>query len=82
MSEILGRKITHRRLSIDELKEIFLEEGLEPEYAVCMVNIQLEAARGTEEDIFNMDRIRKLLGSVLCANTLSSTKISGSNSQI
>ena len=62
MSEILGRKITHRRLSIDELKEIFLEEGLEPEYAVCMVNIQLEAARGTEEDIFNMDENKKFVG--------------------
>ena len=62
MSEILGRKITHRRLSIDELKEIFLEEGLEPEYAVCMVNIQLEAARGTEEDIFNMNENKKFVG--------------------
>ena len=62
MSEILGRKITHRRLSIDELKEIYLEDGLEPEYAVCMVNIQLEAARGTEEDIFNMDENKKFVG--------------------
>ena len=35
---------------------------MEPEYAVCMVNIQLEAARGTEEDIFNMDENKKFVG--------------------
>ena len=35
---------------------------MEPEYAVCMVNIQLEAARGTEEDIFNMDEDKKFVG--------------------
>ena len=35
---------------------------MEPEYAVCMVNIQLEAARGTEEDIFNMDENKKFIG--------------------
>ena len=62
MTEILGRKIVYRRLSIDEYKEIFLVEGFEPEYADDMVTVELEAARGVEEDIFNVDEDKKFVG--------------------
>ena len=62
LSEILGRKITHRRISADEYKETFLEEGLEQEYAVYLVNIELEAARGVEEDVFKVDEDKKFIG--------------------
>ena len=62
MSEILGRKITYRRISIDEYKEIFLELGFEPEYADDLVTVELEAARGIEEDIFNVDEDKKFVG--------------------
>ena len=62
LSEILGRKIAHRRISADEYKETFLEEGLEPEYSVYLVNIELEAARGVEEDVFNVDEDKKFIG--------------------
>jgi festuclavine dehydrogenase len=62
LSEILGRKITYRRLSINEYKEIFLEQGFEPEYADDLVTVELEAARGLEEDIFNADEDKKFVG--------------------
>ena len=62
MTEILGRKITYRRLSIDEYKEIFLEQGFEPEYADDLVTVELEAAKGVEESIFNMDEDEKFVG--------------------
>ena len=62
MTEILGRKITYRRISIDEYKEIFLGQGFEPEYADDLVNVELEAARGVEEDIFNVDEDKKFVG--------------------
>ena len=59
---MLGRKITYRRLSIDEYKEIFLGQGFEPEYADDLVTVELEAARGVEENIFNMEEVRKFVG--------------------
>ena len=62
LTEILGRKITYRRLSIDEYKEIFLGWGLEPEYADDLVTVELEAARGVEEDIFNVNEDKKIVG--------------------
>jgi len=62
LTEILGRKITYKRLSRDEYKEIFLEEGFEPEYAEDLVTVELEAARGVEEDIFNADEDKKFVG--------------------
>ena len=62
MTEILGRKITYRRLSIDEYKKIFLEQGFEPEYADDLVTVELEAAKGVEESIFNMDEDEKFVG--------------------
>jgi hypothetical protein len=62
MTEILGRKITYRRLSIDEYKEIFVGWGLEPEYADDLVTVELEVARGVEEDIFNVAEDKKFVG--------------------
>ena len=62
MSEMLGRKITYRRLSTGEYKEIFLEQGFEPDYADDMITVELEAARGVEEDIFNVDEDKKFVG--------------------
>lgn len=59
---MLGRKISYRRLTIDEYKDIFLREGFEPEYADDLVAVELEAARGVEEDIFNTDEDKKFVG--------------------
>jgi festuclavine dehydrogenase len=62
LTEILGRTITHRRLSADEYKEMFLGQGLEPEYADDLVTVELEASRGLEVDIFNVDEDKKFVG--------------------
>ena len=59
---MLGRKITYKRLSIDEYKEIFLEQGFEPDYADDMITVELEAARGVEEDVFKVDEDKKIIG--------------------
>ena len=62
LTEILWRKISYRRLSIDEYKEIFLKQGFEPEYADDLVAVELEAARGVEENIFIADEDKKFVG--------------------
>lgn len=62
MTEIIGRKITYRRLSIDEYKDIFFGQGFGPEYTEDLVTVELEAARGVEEDIFNADKDKKFVG--------------------
>jgi hypothetical protein len=62
LSEILGRKITHRRLSVDEYKKIILGEGFEADYAEYLVNLESEAARGVEEKIFNVEEDKKFVG--------------------
>ena len=62
MTEILGKKINFRRLSRDEYKDIFLGLGVEPEYADDLVTVEMEVARGVEEDIFKADESRKYVG--------------------
>ena len=75
LTEILGRKINYRRLSIDEYKEIFLGEGFDPEYADDLVNVELEAARGVEEDIFNTDEDKKFVGKHKLREYLESNRV-------
>ena len=75
LTEILGRKINYRRLSIDEYKEIFLGEGFDPEYADDLVTVELEAARGVEEDIFNTDEDKKFVGKHKLREYLESNRV-------
>ena len=61
LTEILGRKIIYRRLSADEYKEKFIAR-LGPEYADNLVNAELDVARGVEENVFNADEDKKIVG--------------------
>jgi len=62
-TEILGRKITYRRISIDESKQNFIECGIPPEYAECLAKGESEiATSGTEEEAFNAEGNKKIVG--------------------
>ena len=63
MTEIIGRKITYKRLSVDESKKLYIALGGIPQYAEYMVEIDSAVAIGAEEDIFNkVDRNKKIVG--------------------
>jgi len=62
LTEILGRKITYRRISVDEGTKLFIGFGLDPEYAGWLVNIESKIATGIEEDAFNVDDSKKYVG--------------------
>ena len=63
MTEILGRKITYKRISIDEHKKVLTEFGkLAPEYVDWLVSIESKIATGIEEKAFNADEDKKYVG--------------------
>ncbi|GLB39183.1 hypothetical protein LshimejAT787_0603450 [Lyophyllum shimeji] len=49
LTDVLGRKITHERLSADELKAIWTSFGLGEKFALWYINAEDDIARGTEE---------------------------------
>ena len=63
MTEILGRKITYKRISIDKHKQAFIGSGkLAPEYADWLVKIESRIATGIEENAFNANEDKKYVG--------------------
>jgi len=63
LTEILGRKITYKRIiSLDEHKKVFVEFGFAPEYADWLVNIESKIATGIEENVFNANEDKKYVG--------------------
>jgi len=62
LTEILGRKISFRRLSLDEEKKVFVGVGLEPEFAEYLATVESNVARGVEEDAFNAAGDNKFVG--------------------
>ena len=63
LTEIIGRKITYKRLSVDEGRKLYLALGRVPGYAEYMVGVDSAIATGLEEDIFhNADENKKFVG--------------------
>ena len=62
MTVVLGRKIVHKRLSLDEHKKFFIGSGMDPGYADYLVNAESGIANGAEEDAFNADENQKFVG--------------------
>ncbi|KAF8805895.1 NAD(P)-binding protein [Phlegmacium glaucopus] len=62
LTEILGRKITYRRISVDELKKAYIGFGLDAEYAEYLVDFEAAIAKGDEEDAFNADENKRVVG--------------------
>jgi len=61
-TEILGRKITYRRISVDEGKKKYIGFGIDPEYAEWLAKNESEVASGTEEEAFNAEGNKKIVG--------------------
>ncbi|KAK0457596.1 uncharacterized protein EV420DRAFT_1629870 [Desarmillaria tabescens] len=51
-TEVLGRKITHTRITVEELKTKYLSFGLPEDYATMLSSLEGEIAKGVEERIF------------------------------
>ncbi|KAK0200824.1 hypothetical protein DFS33DRAFT_1355252 [Desarmillaria ectypa] len=51
-TEVLGRKITHTRISVEELKKRYLSFGLSEDYAGMLSFLDGQNANGIEEKVF------------------------------
>ncbi|KJA23919.1 hypothetical protein HYPSUDRAFT_201042 [Hypholoma sublateritium FD-334 SS-4] len=61
-STILGREITHKRLTIEELKNIYLNFAIRGEHAGRLAEADSFIANHSEEDIFNSSADKKFVG--------------------
>ncbi|KAF7340581.1 hypothetical protein MSAN_02129600 [Mycena sanguinolenta] len=52
MSDVLGRKITHKNVSADEFKAVMVERGMPEDYAAVMSFMDVSIAQGAEEQAF------------------------------
>ncbi|KAF7369515.1 NAD(P)-binding protein [Mycena venus] len=52
MSDVFGRKITHRTISADEYKKIVVRRGFPEEWAALVSATDLSIAEGAEEKVF------------------------------
>ncbi|KAF8157094.1 hypothetical protein B0H34DRAFT_712106, partial [Crassisporium funariophilum] len=62
LTEVLGREITHRRISIDEAIKIYAKFGIPPDYAKGLATSESLVAEGTEEKAFYANKDRKIIG--------------------
>ncbi|KAK0187517.1 hypothetical protein F5146DRAFT_1059091 [Armillaria mellea] len=51
-TEILGRKITHTRITIEELKQRYISFGLPPDFATMLSSLENRNISGVEEEVF------------------------------
>ena len=56
MSNVLGRKITHKRLTDEEELALFASLGLPADYAVFLNGIERDIAGGSEERAFKSEK--------------------------
>ncbi|KAG5654550.1 hypothetical protein H0H81_000075 [Sphagnurus paluster] len=61
-SDVLGRKITHKQLTDDESKKLWLSFGLDEDYANMMLAAEHLVATGEEEKLFHSDTPLKFVG--------------------
>ncbi len=52
LTDILGRKITHTRISVGELKDRYIAFGLPEDFATLLSSMDELNASGVEESIF------------------------------
>ncbi|KAF8157093.1 hypothetical protein B0H34DRAFT_712102 [Crassisporium funariophilum] len=62
LTEVLGRKIAHRRISVDEAIQIYTTFGMSHDYAKGLATSESLVAEGTEEKAFNANKDRKIVG--------------------
>jgi len=52
LSDVLGRKIIHRRISSDEAKAMYTSLGMPANFAAFLTSLEVGTAQGVEEDAF------------------------------
>ncbi|KIM42280.1 hypothetical protein M413DRAFT_70555 [Hebeloma cylindrosporum] len=62
LSNILGRTITHKRVSPEESTATFERLGIQHEYAAMLTSVALKAASGEEEAIFTDKKEKAIVG--------------------
>ncbi|KAF9459739.1 hypothetical protein BDZ94DRAFT_1199056 [Collybia nuda] len=60
LSEVIGRKITHRHMPQTEAKEFYMSFGIPEDYALMLIGVEGEIANGNEEAQFH--RENKIVG--------------------
>ena len=51
-SDFLGRTITHTRISVEDMRKLFISSGMEEDYAGLLASLQGLNASGVEEKLF------------------------------
>jgi festuclavine dehydrogenase len=62
LSSIIGREITHKKISIEEQAQALAKRGLSPELANYLAKIQADVAEGSAAADFNDNTNRKIVG--------------------
>ncbi|KAF8970131.1 hypothetical protein BDZ97DRAFT_127007 [Flammula alnicola] len=62
LSSILGREITHKRLSIEELGKLYTGYGMSAEYASLLSAMEGNVGKSKEEELFNTSDDKKFIG--------------------
>ncbi|KAF8970138.1 hypothetical protein BDZ97DRAFT_1792147 [Flammula alnicola] len=62
LSSILGREITHKKSSTEDTAKIYAGFGLAPEYANFLANLEGNAGKGKEVELFNSSADKKFIG--------------------
>lgn len=55
MSEVIGRQITHKRLSAEDGKALWLSSGTDDDYACAILAMEKKIAIGEEEAYFDLE---------------------------
>ncbi|KAK0221292.1 hypothetical protein IW262DRAFT_1372725 [Armillaria fumosa] len=55
-TEVLGRKITHTRIAVEELKQRYISLGIPEDFAGMLSSLEGWNANGGEEDIFKVSK--------------------------
>lgn len=74
VSSIIGREITHKRYTGDELVNFFSSFGVDPAYAKFLTSMEGRVAKGDEEAIFNSPDITKFIGNHTLAEFIQANK--------
>ncbi|KAF9470213.1 NAD(P)-binding protein [Pholiota conissans] len=61
-SSILGREITHKKITTEALEKIFAGFGVTQQYAEGYANLEKEVSLGLEEKLFNSTNHQKFIG--------------------
>lgn len=62
LTSILGREITHKRLSSEQMTGILVSVGLPEDLAAFLVSLEQATADGVDSELFKNDDPKKRIG--------------------